>query len=95
MITLTEAEYVNGYRISLTFSDGKGGIVDFTDIIKNFPAARPLADKQVFRQFYLDDWPTLVWPCGFDFSPESLYEHATGQRVAWLHDEAITEATNA
>jgi len=39
------------------------GIVDFTDIIQTFPAARPFADKEVFQQFHLDDWPTLVWPC--------------------------------
>jgi len=52
-----------------------------SDIIQKFSAAQFLADKQVFRQFYLDDWPTLAWKCGFEFSPESLYERATGNRV--------------
>jgi len=86
---------MDGYRILLGFSDGMSGIVDFTDIIQTFPAARPLADKEVFQQFHLDDWPTLVWPCGFDFSPESLYERATGQRVSWLHEGVVAETTNA
>lgn len=91
MITLTEARYVYGYRIWIKFSDGMSGVVDFTDIIRKLPAARPLADQAEFQRFFLDDWPTLAWPCGFDFSPESLYEHATGRRVAWLHDEVVTE----
>ena len=37
-----------------------------------------------FKKFYLDEWPTLAWPCGFDLSPESLYERATGKRIEWL-----------
>jgi len=91
MITLTEAKYVDGYRIWTKFSDGLSGIVDFADIIQKFPAARPLADQNEFQRFYLDGWPTLAWPCGFDFSPESLYERATGQSVAWLHDDVSAE----
>ena len=93
MITLTDAKYEEGYRIWIKFSDGKSGVVDFTTIIENFPAAQPLADVQEFKQFYLDDWPTLAWPCGFDFSPESLYERATGEYVSWLHHDTITETT--
>jgi hypothetical protein len=94
MITLTEAKYVDGYRIWIKFSDNRSGVVDFTDLIQKFPAASPLVDYKEFQHFYLDDWPTLAWPCGFDFSPESLYELATGQRVAWLHDE-VTETTHS
>ncbi len=95
MITLTEAMYVDGYRIWLKFSDGLSGTVDFTDIIRKFPASHPLADTKEFQRFYVDGWPTLAWPCGFDFSPESLYERATGQRVSWLHDNMAAELTNA
>lgn len=73
--------HVNGYRIWIKFSDELSGIVDFTDIIHNYAAARPLAEQNEFQRFYLDDWPTLAWPCGFDFSPESLYERATGKSV--------------
>jgi len=93
MITLTEAKYIDGYRIQIKFSDGLGGIVDFNDIIQNFPAARLLADQNEFQRFYLDDWPTLAWPCGFDFSPESLYERATGESILWLHNNQAEELT--
>ena len=51
MITLTEAKYIDGYRIQIKFSDGLGGIVDFTDIIQNYPAARLLADQNEFQRF--------------------------------------------
>jgi len=95
MITLTEAKYIDGYRIWIKFSDGLSGIVDFTDIIQNNPAAHPLADQNEFQRFYLDDWPTLAWSCGFDFSPESLYERATGQSVPWLHDNQAEELTGS
>lgn len=94
MITLTEARYVDGYRIEIKFSDGASGIVDFADIIQKFPAAAPLVDLNEFQRFFLDDWPTLAWPCGFDFSPESLYEHATGRSVPWLHED-VREAVHA
>jgi hypothetical protein len=30
-------------------------------------------------QFHLDSWPTLAWDCGFDVSPESLYERVVGK----------------
>lgn len=62
-------------------SGGMSGVVDFTDILQKLPAAQTLADQKEFQRFYLDDWPTLVWPCGFDFSPEGLYARATGQSV--------------
>ena len=95
MITLTEAKYIDGYRIWIKFSDELSGIVDFTDIIHNDAAARPLAEQNEFQRFYLDDWPTLAWPCGFDFSPESLYERAIGKSLPWLHNNPAEDLTNA
>lgn len=95
MISLTEAKYEGGYRIWIKFSNGKSGVVDFTNIIDSFPAAQPLADSDEFQSFYLDGWPTLAWPCGFDFPPESLYERATGESVSWLHGDTIPEASSA
>jgi len=95
MITLTDAKYVDSYRIWIKFSDGRSGIVDFAEIIQKYPVAQPLADLKEFQRFYLDDWPTLAWPCGFDFSPESLYERATGQSIAWLHNHQVEELSQA
>ena len=54
-------------------------------------AAAALRDTAVFKAFALDEWPTLVWPSGFDLSPEMLYERATGRTVAWLHEGSPKE----
>ncbi|MEI6875261.1 MAG: DUF2442 domain-containing protein [Spirochaetota bacterium] len=42
-----------------------------------------MRNPEAFATFHLDEWPTIVWDCGFDLSPEYLYELATGKRPAW------------
>ena len=86
MIAIAEARHLGDFRIWLRFNTGEEGIVDLADVVEKFPAARPLQDPEVFSNFYLDEWPTLAWPCGFDFSPESLYERATGKTIPWLRE---------
>jgi len=86
IIKVAEARYLEGFRIWLRFNTGEEGIVDLADVIARYPAAKPLRDPAVFSDFYLDDWPTLAWPCGFDFSPESLYTRATGKSLPWLQE---------
>ena len=58
MIDVKKAKYDGDYRIWLKFSSGEEGIVDLADIVAKFPAAQPLLDKEAFKQFFLDDWPT-------------------------------------
>ena len=88
MITVTHATYEGQYRIRIKFSSSEEGIVDLADVIARYPIARPLLRQDEFSKFYLDEWPTLAWPCGFDLSPEILYERATGKSPAWLSDNA-------
>ena len=98
MVALREAFYVDGYRIALTFGNGETGIADLADVVTSFPAAAALKDLAVFKSFMLDEWLTLVWPNGFDLSPEMLYERATGKRVPWLHEasgETVGRELNA
>lgn len=83
MIYLEKAIYLNEYKIELTFNTGEVGIVDLSDIPEIFEAAKPLKNLDIFRQFYLDEWPTLVWPCGFDLAPEMLYQRVTGKDNCW------------
>ncbi len=77
-VSVTKAEYLGEYRVSLSFHDGVTGEVDLRDLIFSQPMAEPLRDPIAFAQFFLDGWPTLAWECGFDVAPESLYERATG-----------------
>lgn len=84
IISVTQAEYLGDYRLRLQFNDGASGEVDLQDLVFKYPAAEPLRDKSRFQQFSLDEWSTVVWDCGFDVSPETLYERATGKPVTWL-----------
>lgn len=83
MIAINTAEYQRDYQIKLTFNTGEQGIVDLADLIEKYAIANPLKNIEEFKQFYLDEWPTLAWSCGFDVAPETLYERATGNRVTW------------
>lgn len=77
IIGVSEARYLEGYKIWLKFNTGESGVVDLLDLIQKYKVATPLLDADEFKKFYLDEWPTLAWPCGFDLAPESLYERAT------------------
>ncbi len=78
-ITVRKARYIDDYRIWLDFNTGESGEVDLKDLVWKFSAAAPLREKSEFAKFFLDEWPTLAWDCGFDVDPEYLYTLATGQ----------------
>lgn len=89
MITVKQASYEGGYRIRVIFNGGEEGVVDLEDLIKRYPIAHPLLQQTEFSKFYLDEWPTLAWSCGFDVSPELLYERATGKVPEWRHNNTM------
>ena len=84
IVTITTAVYLEGYRLLLHFNSGESGEVDLQDFIFKYNAASPLRSIDSFKKFKLDEWSTVVWDCGFDVSPETLYERATGKRIDWL-----------
>ena len=93
MITnVKEAHYVDGYRLVITFNTGESAVVDFSQMIAETPQAAQLQDVGQFKSFYLDSWPTLAWPCGFDIAPETLYQMATGKLPAWMAEAGVAEA---
>lgn len=86
MVRIQDASYLGGYRIRLRFDNGEEGVADLGDVVAGHEAAQSLRDPAEFARFTLDEWPTLVWPCGFDLAPEMLYERATGKRRGWRSD---------
>lgn len=69
-----QAEYLDGYRIMVSFNDGVRRIVDFTNLINRFPVFKALGDLNVFKKFRVTD--TLEWDNGkIDIAPEYLYEN--------------------
>ena len=91
MTCIREAKYVDGYRLSVLFDTGEAAIVDFSDLLASNSAAEPLKNLAEFKAFFLDGWPTLAWPCGFDIAPETLYQMATGKLPAWVNQHADAE----
>src|SRR5262249_16802835 len=76
LIHLTDAQYVGGYRIQVTFSNGRTGIADLREPLSG-PAFEGLKDESEFRQFMIDDeLDTIVWANGADLAPEYVYFQA-------------------
>ena len=84
MIAVRQAKYLAEYRLWIQFNTGEAGEVDLADLIHRYPAAKAIRDPQEFAKFYLDEWPTIAWSCGFDLSPEALYERATGKTFEYV-----------
>ena len=73
---LTEARYLDRYRIELTYEDGVRGVIDLEGELWG-EVFEPLKDPEAFKAFRLDpELQTIVWPNGADFAPEFLYERA-------------------
>ena len=82
-ITVQAVEYLGDYRLRLTFNSGESGVADLAELLHSAPSAAPLRDKEEFCRVFLDEWPTLAWPCGFDLAPEHAYWLATGKPPSW------------
>ena len=74
MVWIKEAEYVEDYKIYITFNSGESGTIDLKEVIYNDKRSlfRELVDIAKFRQFKVD-FDTIVWKNGLDLAPEFLY----------------------
>jgi len=86
IIKIEEARYIDNYRLWLRFNTGENGEVDLIDLLHKYPIAKPLLNKSKFKSFYLDEWPTIAWKCGFDVSPETLYERISEKQFTWVKE---------
>ena len=73
---VTEARYIEGYKVEVSFNDGKTGIADLSAALKG-PVFEPLRDLSAFSQLRVDEeLETVVWPNGADLAPEYIYFQA-------------------
>lgn len=73
MQDVTEARYLQDYRIWLRFDDGTEGEIDLAGEL-NGEVFEPLRDRTVFASFAVNpDTGTIEWPDGADLAPEFLY----------------------
>lgn len=75
---VVKAEYVNGYKLKLTFDDNNGGIVDFLPFIEEGGVFEKLKDLKEFKKFRINqELGILTWNDEIDIAPETLYSKAT------------------
>ena len=74
-IEVTKAEYLEDYRLLLSFNNGERRIVDLSNSLKG-SVYTPLKDIGYFKNFSIK-FNTIEWENGTDFAPEYLYEIGT------------------
>ena len=84
-MNVINGKYVDGYRIEVSFNDGRKGIADLKDALRG-PVFESLKDEAEFRRFVVDkELDTLVWANGADLAPEYIYFQA------FRHDRSLQE----
>lgn len=78
ILCVSSAEYVSGYTLRLTFSNGEVLLVDFTPLMQK-GICRKLQDLDYFKSFRLDPF-TVDWNNEIGFAPEKLYEQGKRDR---------------
>jgi hypothetical protein len=82
MLYVTSAEYLEGYKIRIGFSNGESGVVDMEAALWG-PVFEPLRDQRAFRRFKLSEvLHTVCWDNDADFAPEFLYDRMVEQAQA-------------
>ena len=72
MLEVVQAEYVEGYKLKVSFSSGERGVVDLADALWG-PVFAPLRNVTQFQRFYLSPvLHTIAWENEADFAPEYL-----------------------
>jgi hypothetical protein len=75
---VNQARYLGGYRLEITFKNGKSGIVDFEKFIRKGGIFARLAKLDYFKQFDINrELGVITWGNEVDIAPETLYTEAT------------------
>ncbi len=86
---IIKAEYIEEYKIKLTFEDGSDGIVDLSTYKDKNNVFKSFLDQVYFTDFKVE-YGTLVWGNGeLDIAPETLYRIATGKQVKYKTTKKI------
>jgi hypothetical protein len=74
MVWIKEAEYIEDYKIHVTFNTGERGTIDLKEVIFNDKRQvfKELVDIARFKHFKIE-FDTIVWENGLDLAPEFLY----------------------
>ena len=79
MLKILDVDYIKGYLLELTFSNGEVYLVDLKNHLDG-EVYQPLRNVRLFTQFGLING-TLEWVNGADFAPEFLYNLGIKQKT--------------
>ena len=87
---LIDAKYIEGYRLELTFENGKTGIVDFQKYLEKGGIFAPLKELSFFKRFAINrELGIITWNNEIDIAPETLYSEATKEPLPkWAEKES-------
>lgn len=73
MLSVKHAHYLEHYKIYIAFNDGKAGIINLENVIRQDtrPIFKELINLEKFKSFSLKA-DTIVWENGLDLAPEFL-----------------------
>src|SRR5438067_2158483 len=94
MLWVTDARYLGGYRLWLSFNDGMSGEVDLAHRLQG-EVFEPLKDVNLFGQVeFHPEMDTIVWPNGANLAPEYLHEQIVQQGHYVPHQPRSADATS-
>ena len=68
------AEYVGGYKVCVSFSNGQSGTADLSCVTLKGGIFSELKEQAIFSKLKVDaELATIVWPNGADLAPEYIY----------------------
>ena len=74
MLRITSADYLQDYKIRVSFNDGANRVFDFLPVIEKYTVFKVLSDVELLKSFILTD--TLEWNDGeLDIAPEYIYQN--------------------
>ncbi len=80
MLEVTDARYLNDYRIFVVFNTGEQGEINLEDVLWG-PVFEPLKDVNKFKRFEVSPvFHTVVWESEADLAPEFLRDKLFEQR---------------
>jgi len=83
---VVKAEHIEGYRIKLTFDDGREGVVDFSSYLEIGGVFERFRDLEFFKAFTVNrELGVVSWGGQIEIAPETLYSKATGEPLPdWM-----------
>lgn len=86
---VVEVKCLDGFRVELTFDDGKSGILDCRPIIAKGGVFDRLRDPEVFKKAKVnEELGVVTWDDEVDISPETAYSLATGSPLPeWMETD--------